>query len=184
MLEMGSAGAEGEAGAALTMRQPRPEDGPAVTDLVRACPPLDTNSPYLHLIQCSQFAETCVLAERDDRAVGWISAHRPPSDPGQIFVWQVAVHPDARGIGLGGLMLDELIARPAVRGATHLAATVTRDNDASWALFGGFARRRGLVLRRRTWFERHRHFAGIHSTEWLATIGPLPATHTDPQEDM
>ena len=184
MLERGGAGAEGETGAVLTMRPPRPDDGPAVTALIRACPPLDANSPYLHLSQCGQFAATCVLAERDGQALGWISAHRPPSDPGQIFVWQVAVHPDARGLGLGGRMLDALVERPAVRGATHLAATVTRDNDASWALFGGFARRHGLALRRRTWFERHRHFAGMHATEWLATIGPLPATQPSPQEDM
>lgn len=157
------------------MRAPRAEDGPAVTALIAACPPLDTNSAYCNLLQCSHFADTCVLAELDGKPVGWISAYRPPSEPDRIFVWQVAVHSSARGMGLGGRMLDALLARPAVQGATHLITTVTEDNAASWALFTGFARKRGLGLEKAPLFEREAHFAGAHDTEWQATIGPLPS---------
>jgi L-2,4-diaminobutyric acid acetyltransferase len=159
----------------VSMRPPRAEDGPAVTALIGACPPLDPNSAYCNLLQCTHFAGTCVVAERNGQMVGWISGHRPPSDPSRFFVWQVAVHETARGEGLAGRMLDELLARPAARGVTHLVSTVTQDNAASWALFGGFARRRGLPLVRTPHFERDVHFAGAHDTEWQAEIGPFPS---------
>jgi L-2,4-diaminobutyric acid acetyltransferase len=157
------------------MRPPRAEDGAAVTELIRDCPPLDPNSAYCNLLQCTHFAGTCVVAERNGRIVGWISGHRPPSNPSRFFVWQVAVHQAVRGEGLAGRMLDELLARPAVQGVTHLISTVTQDNDASWALFGGFARRHGLSLVKTPHFEQDAHFAGAHETEWQAEIGPFPS---------
>lgn len=157
-----------------SLRAPRAEDGPAVTALIQDCPPLDTNSRYCNLVQCAHFADTCVVAERDGQVVGWISAHRPPTSPEQIFVWQVAVHPAARGTGLGGRMLDDLLSRPAVHSATALTTTITETNAASWALFSAFARARGLEIRKSILFDRHKHFAGAHDTEWQATIGPLP----------
>lgn len=151
------------------------EDGPEVTALIASCPPLDANSAYCNLLQCTDFAATCVVAERDGRIFGWISAYRPPSHPDRLFVWQVAVHRDGRGQGLGGRMLDALLDRPAAAGARWLTTTVTADNRASWSLFEGFARRRGLDLERSERFTRDMHFAGAHDTEWQARIGPLPA---------
>jgi L-2,4-diaminobutyric acid acetyltransferase len=156
------------------LRTPEPRDGPAITSLIRRCPPLDVNSAYCNLVQCAHFADTCVVAEAVGRLVGWISAHRPPAAPDQIFVWQVAVDASARGAGLGGRMLDALLARPAVRGARLLTTTITETNTASWALFEGFARRRALQLDKAPLFTREIHFAGAHETEWQASIGPLP----------
>ncbi|MDZ4373811.1 MAG: diaminobutyrate acetyltransferase [Phenylobacterium sp.] len=158
----------------IRLRAPTPADGPAVTGLIRRCPPLDVNSAYCNLVQCAHFADTCVVAESGGRVVGWISAHRPPTAPEQIFVWQVAVDETARGVRLGGRMLEALLARPAVRGATVLTTTVTEPNAASWGLFEGFARRHGLTLTKAPLFTRELHFAGEHDTEWQASIGPLP----------
>ncbi|WP_260929406.1 diaminobutyrate acetyltransferase [Novosphingobium sp. 9] len=160
------------------LRRPTAEDGPAVTSLIAACAPLDPNSAYCNLLQCSDFADTCIVAQRDDEIVGWISAYRPPSHPERIFVWQVAVAASARGEGLGGRMLDELVARPAVQGATTLTTTITEANPASWALFGAFARRHGASLSKSERFTRAAHFAGAHDTEWQASIAPLPSAHT------
>lgn len=160
------------------LRCPVAGDGPAVTALIAASPPLDPNSAYCNLLQCSDFADTCVVAERAGEVVGWISGYRPPSHPERIFVWQVAVASSARGEGLGGRMLDELLARPAVRGATTLTTTITQDNPASWGLFTAFARRHGAALTRSPRFERDAHFAGAHDTEWQASIAPLPSAHT------
>ena len=154
---------------------PRATDGPRVSRLIASSPPLDVNSAYCNLLQCTDFRETCVLAERGSELLGWISGYRPPASPEQLFVWQVAVDPAARGEGLAGRMLDELLARPAVAGAVMLTTTVTEDNEASWALFQAFARRHGATLTRSRRFERETHFAGAHKTEWEARISPLPA---------
>lgn len=156
------------------MRHPVAQDGPAVSALIASSPPLDTNSAYCNLLQCSDFAQTCVIAERDGQVVGWISGYRPPSAPQRFFVWQVAVGESARGQGLGGRMLDWLVSQPAAAGATELTTTVTRTNEASWALFESFARRHGARLDKAPRFEREAHFAGAHDTEWQATIAPLP----------
>lgn len=145
-----------------------------MTALIAASPPLDVNSAYCNLLQCTDFAGTCVLAEREGRPVGWVSAYRPPATPECLFIWQVAVAAEARGEGLAGKMLDALLARPAAAGATALTTTITPDNAASWALFEAFARRHGARLERAPRFERDAHFAGAHETEWQARIAPLP----------
>jgi len=158
-------------------------DGPAITRLIRDCPPLDTNSAYCNLLQCTHFADTCVVAERGGAIIGWISGYRPPSAPDRIFVWQVAVHPEARGLGLGQKMLAELVSRPAVRGATHLITTITDENDASWRMFTGFARKRGLGVSHAPHFEREAHFAGAYATEHLVTIGPFNTLSDQPEKE-
>lgn len=170
-----------EGASALHFREPVAQDGPAVTALIARCAPLDTNSAYCNLLQCSHFAATCVVAERDGQLCGWISAYRVPDRPDRLFVWQVAVDASARGIGLGGRMLDALIARPAARGAQTVITTITEDNAASWRLFESLARRHGATLSRTPLFEREAHFAGAHDTEFQAEIGPL-ASVTHPKE--
>lgn len=157
----------------LQLRKPAAADGPAVTALIAACPPLDRNSAYCNLIQCTHFADHCVVAERDGQILGWVSGHRPPSDLDAFFVWQVAVSPEARGEGLARGMIDHLLTRPVQTGVTHLITTVTADNEASWALFRSLARDHGAELERTVLFERDTHFAGAHATEFQARIGPL-----------
>lgn len=144
-----------------------------MTALIGACPPLDSNSAYCNLLQCTHFADTCIVAERDGAIVGWISGYRLPRDPSRLFVWQVAVAPEARAEGLAGRMLDDLVERPETRDVTHVVATVTADNQASWALFRGWARRRSASLAESLLFEGERHFAGRHASEWQAEIGPI-----------
>ncbi|AMG74709.1 DABA acetyltransferase [Sphingopyxis granuli] len=157
----------------LQLRRPVAEDGPAITALIARCPPLDRNSAYCNLIQCAHFADQCIVAEKDGRIVGWVSGHRPPSDPHAFFVWQVAVAVEGRGKGLASRMIGALLARPAQQDATHLTTTVTDDNDASWALFRGLARAWDAPFERSVLFDNQTHFAGAHATEYQARIGPI-----------
>ncbi len=157
----------------VTLRAPRDDDGARVWDLVAACPPLDQNSLYMNLIQCTHFADTCIIAERGEAVVGWVSGHRPPNDPSAVFVWQVAVGEDGRGQGLAKRMLRALLARPAVADARRLLTTITPGNTASWALFRSLARDLDAPIEQAPWFDRERHFAGRHETEHLVVIGPF-----------
>jgi L-2,4-diaminobutyric acid acetyltransferase len=160
------------------LRAPTAEDAAALWKLIEACPPLDRNSLYCNLLQCTDFADTCVVAERSGELVGWISGYVPPSRPDTFFVWQVAVAPAARGQGLALQMLDWLVERPAAPAARVLTTTITEANAGSWALFSAFARRRGSALGRTPRFERDAHFQGAHDTEWEARV-PLavPGAH-------
>ncbi len=168
---------------AVSLRRPRAADGPALSALVAACPPLDPNSRYCNLLHCTHFAATSVAAERRDgeraELVGFISAYLPQGRPDTLFVWQVAVHADARGAGLGRHMLRHLLQRPACADVRYLDTTVTADNAASEAMFRGLAGDLGARVRRHRWFDSERHFDGAHGSEYLLRIGPFNAVGAD-----
>ncbi|TDG15784.1 diaminobutyrate acetyltransferase [Seongchinamella unica] len=158
----------------IRLRQPNAFDGHQLHQLVQSCPPLDVNSVYCNLLQCSHFAETSVVGEAEGQLACAISGYLVPARPDTLFIWQVAVAEGARGQGVAGKMLAHILARPACSGVRYLETTVTNSNRASWALFEGFARRFDAELSRSEMFESQLHFAGAHETEVLARIGPLP----------
>lgn len=160
----------------VTFRKPVSTDGPQVTALIASCPPLDTNSAYCNLLQCTHFADSCIIAERAGRIIGWISGYCLPDQPQDYFLWQIAVAAEARGIGLSQRMMDALLLRPSLSGTTHLITTITRDNQASWRSFESFARRWQAKLQSEILFDRDQHFAGAHDSEWQVRIGPLNRT--------
>src|SRR5690606_23753072 len=98
----------------ISLRRPIPEDGAAVHALIASSPPLDVNSTYAYLLLCHHFRETCVVAELNGRLVGFISGYIPPTQPDTFFVWQVAVHSQVRGSGLGTSMLRYLLQQQNV----------------------------------------------------------------------
>ncbi|MEQ9259880.1 MAG: diaminobutyrate acetyltransferase [Roseovarius sp.] len=152
------------------LRKPVPEDGAEIWALIRACKPLDENSMYCNLIQCDHFRDTCVMAELGGKSAGWVSAYVMPNDPETLFVWQVAVSEEARGTGLGTLMLKSLLAREECATVKRLQTTITRDNGASWALFRKFADQSGAKLSSQAYFGEDLHFRGHHDTEYMVTI--------------
>ncbi len=157
----------------IHLRVPNANDGKALHRMVAECPPLDTNSVYCNLLQCTHFGATSVAAERDSELVGFISGYIVPNNPHAVFVWQVAVAPSARKCGLATRMLHELLARPACRDVELLHTTVTPDNKPSRALFTALASALGAPLQERVWFEREQHFNGAHGDEILLQIGPI-----------
>lgn len=157
----------------LTLRKPTEDDAAAVSSLVEDCPPLDRNSRYCNLLQCTDFADTCILAENGGEPVGWVSAYRPPKKPATLFIWQVAVHPEARGRGLGNKMILSLLQRRACAGVRSMRTTITPDNEASRALFRSIASTLRAPMAEQPYFDRDRHFLGHHASEHLITIGPI-----------
>ncbi len=164
----------------LVLRPPAVTDGRAVHALVASCPPLDPNSLYCNLLQCSHFAPTCCIAELHARVVGFVSGYLLPHKPEVLFIWQVAAAAEARGSGLGKRMLADLLARPACAGVTTLHTTITQSNRASWALFESFARDLAAPLASSECFERDAHLDGHHESEWLVSIGPFAGRQARP----
>ena len=115
---------EGSNTTAITLRTPVKDDGYRLHQLVAQCPPLDPNSIYCNLLQCSHFAETGVAAEIDGDLVGFISGYIPPQQPETVFVWQVAVHEKGRGQGLAKRMLKAIVARDAGKDVTALETNI------------------------------------------------------------
>ena len=159
----------------IRLRLPTAEDGAAVHELIARCTPLDRNSLYCNLLQCSLFSSTCVLAERHGQAVGFISGFIEPQQPDCLFIWQVAVAAEARGLGLARTMLMELVRRPICQDITQLQTSITEHNTASWALFKSLARQLQAELTQQVLFDRQHHLNDQHPTEVLVTISRFAA---------
>lgn len=156
-----------------SLREPVSTDGARVHQLIAECPPLDTNSLYCNLLQCTHFRHSSVVAEIDNTLVGAISGYLVPERPDTVFVWQVAVGNAARGQGLALRMLDHIVDRSICRSVRFLETTITEDNTASWGLFRKFASKRKAELTHEIGFAGDTHFGGRHDTEIRVRIGPL-----------
>ncbi|WP_221177852.1 diaminobutyrate acetyltransferase [Salinisphaera orenii] len=123
----------------VRFRSPFKEDGADILQLVRDTGVLDVNSVYAYLLVGEHYSQTSVVAEVGDQLAGFISAYCPPSKPDTVFVWQVGVAEAGRGRGLATRMLYEILKRPACSHVRYLDTTVGPTNEASMALFRGFA---------------------------------------------
>ncbi|MDI1291603.1 MAG: diaminobutyrate acetyltransferase [Methylobacter sp.] len=157
----------------IELRPPLPEDAASVFKLVNQCPPLDPNSMYCNLLQCSHFAGTSIAAVCQGELVGFISGYLIPGRPDTLFIWQVAVGEKARGQGLATRMLQNIWLQPQCSNVSYLETTITESNQASWALFQGLANKLKTELNTSVMFDRERHFDNEHDTEMLVRIGPI-----------
>ncbi|WP_049721543.1 diaminobutyrate acetyltransferase [Gilvimarinus polysaccharolyticus] len=157
----------------VVLRHPTAADGYTVNQLVAANPPLDPNSIYCNLLQCSHFADTAIAAFKGEHMVGFVSGYVLPNEPSVLFVWQLVVDPAARGLGLAKRLVNAQLASDACRQVTHLQTTITPDNDASWGVFKSLARDLNAELNSDVHFEAHTHFGGVHDDEHLLVIGPF-----------
>lgn len=158
---------------AISLRKPETADGVRLHALVAQCPPLEENSVYCNLLQCTHFADTCVAAEANGDLVGFVSAYIPPRQPNVLFLWQVAVHEKARGMKLAPRMLGELIDRPECADVQFIETTITPDNESAWKMFRGFAFERNIPTEEFILFDGRIHFAGEHKDEHLLRMGPF-----------
>ncbi|MBD2845659.1 diaminobutyrate acetyltransferase [Paenibacillus sp. IB182496] len=159
----------------ISLRPPTKQDGTPVWELIQRAGTLDLNSTYCYLLLCDLYADTCMVAEQHGRLVGFVSALLRPDNPEALFVWQVAVDPEARGQGLAKRMLTELLARPQADGVRYVEATIGPSNAASRALFRSLAKVGDCSME-----ESHEQGygstlfpAGQHEDEPLIRVGPL-----------
>lgn len=169
----------GQGSEPTTCRTPTALDGASVHDLVARCAPLDPNSLYCNLLQCTHFAGTSAIADGPAGLAAWVSGYIPPDEPDSLFVWQVAVAPEARGRGLGRKLIRAILDRPACRSVNTVITSITPANEASWRLFRGLARELEAPVTERLWFARNSHFAGRHDSEQRLEIGPFGSRPPD-----
>lgn len=159
-------------GSSITFRTPSAEDGAAVWRAVQQAGTLEPNTAYFYLIFCSDFCDTCLIAEDGDDIAGVLIGYHPPTEPDTAFCWQIGVLPPWRGKGLGKHMLAAWLDLPANKHVQWLTATVANDNAASDQLFQGFASSRALACTVKPHFTAD-HFPAGHSPEPMYRIGPI-----------
>jgi diaminobutyrate acetyltransferase len=157
----------------ISYRHPSLEDGAPAYELIKASPPLDVNSQYYYHIVCSDFSETCVIAEWDGELVGFISAYLKPKNTSTLFVWQVVVAEVVRGRGLASNMLGWLTKQKKCRQISCLETTISPSNRASQNLFKRFASENNAACNTFSFLDVS-HFDGdSHEDEVLYKISPL-----------
>ncbi|MBC6447119.1 diaminobutyrate acetyltransferase [Actinokineospora sp. HBU206404] len=144
-------------------------DGAAIWRIARDSRALDLNSSYAYLLWCRDFAQTSAVARIDGQVVGFVIGFLRPQCPDTVVVWQIAVDESQRGSGLGGRLLDHLMARVAAQGVCRLETTITADNAPSVGLFASLARRNGARLGCGELFWPD-HFPDEHEAEDLYRI--------------
>lgn len=157
----------------LWFRTPTKSDAAGIHKLISDCPPLDLNSLYTYLLLSEHFCGTSVVAGSVNELLGFISGYRQPEAADTLFVWQVAVHEDARGHGLGQRMLRHLLERPALEGVRYIETTVGPDNQASRRMFASLARRLNASVHESPLFDRSLFGDHGHDDEPLLRIGPF-----------
>lgn len=151
----------------VQFREPDRADGAAMWRLARDSGSLDLNTSYAYLLFARDFADTCRVAVVGGDVVGFVLGYRRPTEPGTLFVWQIAVDPAQRGKQLAGRLLGDVAAD-----ARFVEASITADNTASQRLFERFARDRDTDLTRGD-FLAASDFPDGHDAEGLVRIGPL-----------
>jgi len=128
---------------------------------------------YCNLLQCTHFGATSALAEAEGDAVGFVSGYSPPPHPDALFVWQVAVDERARGHGLAKRLIMDILERPGNEHLHYIRTTITAQNEASWAMFHGLARKLDAPTEEQVLFDQDEHFGGEHKSEHELIIGPF-----------
>lgn len=153
----------------VLIRKPRGDEGKDIAELAQHCG-LDYNSPYCYMLYCKDFADTCAVAVKDHKVVGYIHGHRPPHRPEALFVWQVGVAEECRGSSIASLMIAHICWNT---GCTFLEASVTPSNHASQALFLGICDQLACPVQKTPNWMPASEFPGGHEAEDFYRIGPF-----------
>jgi L-2,4-diaminobutyric acid acetyltransferase len=160
--------------ASVAIREPTLGDGALLWKIACDAGGLDVNTPYAYMMACRNFPGTCAIAEVQGQPAGFVMAHRIPTRPDALFIWQVAVLAQYRGLGIARRLIDVLADRDENAGVRVLEATVTPSNSASGALFAAFAKDRQAQLAIRPGFAAEDFPQGqTHEAEDLYVISPL-----------
>lgn len=130
----------------VAVRNATINEGALLWELARDAGGIDLNSPYAYMMQCRNFHETCMVAEVFGASAGFVTAHRVPKRRHVLFVWQIAVLGEFRGLGIAKRMLERLVDQDCCTGVRKLETTVTPDNKNSEKLFSTFAKARNAEL--------------------------------------
>ena len=162
----------------LSISKPKPHQAAKINELIARCKPLDENSLYCNLLQTTHFAETCAIAEIDGEVAAFVSGYIHPERPKTLFIWQVAVNPDYRGLGLAKKLILKIVERnlPKLQ-FEFIHTTITKSNTASWSLFKSVAKALNSEYSTRVMFDKQLHLDHQGESEWLMDIGPFQANN-------
>lgn len=115
------------------------EDGLNIFELVKKCPPLELNSRYFYTMIGWHFSQTSFVAEIARNPVGFIYGFASPMQENTLFIWQLAVLPEARRKGIGKSLLNLAYKMAKKMELRRLCCTIDSNNYGSRKLLKSFA---------------------------------------------
>jgi L-2,4-diaminobutyric acid acetyltransferase len=122
----------------FSFQKPSRYDGADIWNLVNKAGTLDVNSSYAYFVMADHFTDTCLVAKSGDQIKGFVTGYRLPNNQQTLFVWQIGVDADCRGMGVAKQLLVGLTQKNKDCQAVY--TTISPGNKASEALFRSFAR--------------------------------------------
>ncbi|MBC7135627.1 GNAT family N-acetyltransferase [Oceanibaculum nanhaiense] len=124
-----------------------PADLPAVQDVAEIVHPLYPESPAVAAERLALYPAGCLVAERDGRLLGYAVSHpgllgRPPAldvllgslpeAPDCLYLHDIALLPQAHGLGLGSALVAHLLRLAKAAGFPVLALTAVNNSAGYW----------------------------------------------------
>lgn len=156
----------------IYIRKPKKEFSKKIFQLVKSCGNLDVNSEYLYLLQTTHFKECCSIALCDDEVVGFVSGYKNPNNENTLFIWQVAIDENFRGLGLANKLIINTLKRKLNSNITAINTTVSPSNKSSIKMFEKLASKLNTQMKSKSFFKKE-DFIDAHEEETLYEIGPI-----------
>ena len=157
------------------VRFPTREDSTPVMELINACEISKYSALSRNILQQDLLSETSVVAELDGQIVGWMAAYKLPHDLETLFVWQLVVSEDERGVGLGSLMINSALKRDIGEDVERVQTAIKSDDLDTWSFFKRFAHSKNADLNVVSDYTHSLHKSKLDASECIVTV-PLPVT--------
>ena len=156
----------------IYIRKPKKEFSKKIFQLVKSCDNLDLNSEYLYLLQSTHFKECCSIALYDDKVVGFVSGYKIPNNEDTLFIWQVAIDENFRGLGLANKLIINTLNRKINSNINYIHTTVSPSNKSSIKMFEKLTNKLNTKIKSKRFFKKE-DFINSHEEETLYEIGPI-----------
>ncbi len=118
------------------LREARESDAEAVERLAKICQPLRASVKGTYEYMVLGFKRYFLLALHDDKVIGFIVGF--PSLEGDVWIYQIAVHPVYREKGVGEKLLGEELKRLRSDNRSVVRVRILESNRPSMSLFKKF----------------------------------------------
>jgi len=109
------------------------------------------------------------VAEYDDQIVGFLSSYIKPEDATCLFIWQIAVSKEVRGLNIAANLLRWLMKQPSCKDVKSVEGTI----GASEKLLKRFAREHNANYQLSTFLEASQFGDESHEEELLFIMSPF-----------
>ena len=119
------------------------KDSPLMKKMAQKCGSLDVHTSYTYWVVSHFFSDLCFFLCKDDQEIGYIMSIETEST---IFIWQIGILEDYRGMGLSELLISEVynISKSKEK---NLSFSIAKENIRSNKAFQSFCNKRNLTIK-------------------------------------